>query len=126
MEELLTEISTLAKSFGSLSKIYHGALTKDESVSIYLGPSGDIERYFDKKGSFEANITFLAKYQNQKTSINTLDAIGRGFEQLTTFPALTDTQIFNIDYTTKANLVEKTEDNKYIYSIVILVGLSDK
>lgn len=126
MDELIDEIITLAKGFATVSTIYIGALPIDESISIYNAPSSDGEHFFDKTGTFDTSLTFLSKYANQKTAMNKLDLIGRGMEQLKTFPVLTDMQIYNIDYTTRSHYVEKDTDNKYIYSIVIDVNISDK
>lgn len=126
MDNLIDEIITLAVGFASVSTIYVGALPIDESISIYNAPSSDGERFFDKTGTYTISFTFLSKYQDQKSAINKLDAIGKGFEQLTSFPALDDAQIYNIDYSTRVNYVDKDDDNKYIYSIVIDVNLSDK
>lgn len=125
MDSLIDEIITLAKGYASVSTIYVGALPIDESISIYLAPSQDGERFFDKTGTYDASFTFLSKYENQKTAINKLDAIGKGFEQLTSFPTISGMQIYNIDYTTRVNYVDKDDDNKYVYSIVITVNISD-
>ena len=125
MVDLVNEIITLAKGFASVSDIEVGALLIDEGISIYNAPSGIDDTFLDKKSTFTAAFTFLAKYANQQTAVDKLDAIGVGMSQLTTFPALTDVQIYNIDYTTRVNYVDKDDDNKYIYNIVIDVDLSE-
>ena len=97
----------------------------DEAISMYNAPSSDDDTFMDKKSTFTASFTFLAKYQNQQTAITKLEAIGKGMAQLTTFPTVTGMQIYNIDYSTRVNYVDKDTDNKYIYNIVIDVKLSD-
>jgi len=125
MDSLIDELITLAKGFASVSSIHVGALPVAESISIYNAPSSDDDTFLDKSSTYTASFTFLSKYANQKDAINKLDAIGKGMARLTTFPTVTGMQIYNIDYVGRVNYVDKDTDNKYIYSIVIDVKISD-
>lgn len=125
MDKLIDELITLAKDFASVSTIYIGALPIAESISIYNAPSSDDDTFLDKTSTYTASFTFLSKYANQKDAMNKLDLIGKGMAQLKTFPAVTDMQIYNINYSGRVNYVDEDTDNKFIYSIVIDVNISD-
>jgi hypothetical protein len=126
MSSLVDAIVTLAKGYASVSNIYKGSLPVAESISIYHAPSGENQQFFDKTSDFDSSFTFLAKYANQKTAMDKLDAIGKGLSQLTSFPVLDDVQIYNINYSTRVNYVDKDTDNSFIYSIVVDVQQVDK
>jgi len=126
MDDLIDELIALAKDFASVSTIYVGALPVSESISIYNAPAGTDITFLDKESAFASSFVFLSKYANQKTAMNKLDAIGKGMRKLKTFPTLTDSQIYNIEYSTTVNYVDKDDDNSWIYNIVIDVEQVDK